>query len=152
MEAGRCVLDRQGKADTRRALVLAIRDALHDAGLEPTQVGHYNAHGLATVESDRLEAEAVLEVFGDYGRKIPVTAFKSYLGNPGASCGTLELAGSLAGLQHGVVLPTLNYQTPDPACPLNVVAGAPLPVENRVFVSANVTRVGQASAVVMSGA
>jgi 3-oxoacyl-[acyl-carrier-protein] synthase II len=130
----------------------AMRDALRDAGLQPQDIGHINAHGLGTPEADRIESQAIQDVFGEQGSRVPVTAFKSYLGNPGSSCGTLELAGSLLGLTHGVVLPTLNYTTPDPACPLNIVAGQPLPVDNRVILKVSVTRMGQASAVVVQGA
>jgi 3-oxoacyl-[acyl-carrier-protein] synthase II len=144
-----CVLDREGRPDNRRALVQAMRQALNDAGLQPQDVGHINAHGLGTPEADRIEAQAILDLFGEYGKRVPVTAMKSYLGNPGSSCGTLELAGSLVGLMHGIVPPTLNYETPDPACPLNIVAGKPLEVDNRIVLKVNVTRVGQASAVVI---
>ena len=65
---------------------------------------------------------------------------------------SLELAGSIVALQHGVIPATLNYKHPDPECALNVVSGKPLPVTNRTFLKINVTRMGQASAVVASGA
>jgi 3-oxoacyl-[acyl-carrier-protein] synthase II len=107
---------------------------------------------LATSESDISEALAIRDVFGGSAGKVPVTALKSYFGNCAAGCGTLELAGSLAGLKNGVVPPTLNYKQPDPECGLAVVAGEPLPVTNKTFLKVNVTRVGQASAVVVAGA
>ncbi|MBI3862199.1 MAG: beta-ketoacyl-[acyl-carrier-protein] synthase family protein [Planctomycetia bacterium] len=147
-----CVSTLAGKGDTRRALAQAMRLALKDAGLRPQDVGHINAHGLSTIESDRLEAQAIHDVFGDVATKVPVTALKSYFGNAAAGCGTLELAGSLAGLAHGVVPPTLNYSHPDPECGLSIVAGDPLPVTNKTFLKINVTRMGQASAVVIAGA
>jgi 3-oxoacyl-(acyl-carrier-protein) synthase len=61
------------------------------------------------------------------------------------------MAASLLALKHGVIPPTLNYETPDPACALNVVAGKPLATKNRTFLKINVTRMGQASAVVATG-
>lgn len=146
-----CVINRNGHARPRTALANAMRAALRDAGLEPGDVGHINAHGLATTESDREEAAAIGDVFADLGSRVPVTAIKSYIGNSGAGCGVLELSASLLGLQHGVVLPTLNYEQPDPDCPLNVVHGEPLPVENRTLLSINVTRMGQAAAVIVQG-
>lgn len=146
-----CVLSRDGKADLRRALVLAIKSALKDAKLEPQDIGHINAHGVSTRDGDLLEAQAIHEVFGDYGSKVPVTALKSYLGNSGSGCGTLELAGSFAALQHGVVPPTLNHTTPDPEIALNIVSGKPLPVTNKTFLKLSVTRMGQASALVARG-
>jgi 3-oxoacyl-[acyl-carrier-protein] synthase II len=147
-----CVSNGQGRGDLRRALVNAMRSALRDAGLSPGDVGHVNAHGLATREADREEAAAIHEVFGPRAGNVPVTALKSALGNSGSGCGTLELAGSLLALTQGVVPATLNYETADPECPLNVVHGAPLPVSNRVVLNVNVTRMGQASALVVAAA
>ena len=146
-----CVIDSAGQANLQRALVLAMKSALADARLSPTDIGHINAHGLGTRQSDQLEAAAIHEVFGSYASQVPLTALKSYLGNSGSGSGTLEIAGSLVGLQHGVVPPTLNYSTPDPECRLNVVTGEPLAVSNPVFLKISVTRMGQASAIVASG-
>jgi 3-oxoacyl-[acyl-carrier-protein] synthase II len=142
-----CVLSPTGVVGTRAALANAMRAAIREAGLRPDQIGHINAHGLGTLESDIEESKAILDVFGDdLGQKIPVTALKSYLGNSGAGSGMLELAGSLLGLAHGVIPHTLNYETPDPQCPLNIVSGKAMPTDNRVVLKINVTRMGQASA------
>ena len=145
-----CVADRGGKPRVSQALVNAMRAALRDADLQPEEIGHLNAHGLGTKRTDLEETQAIQEVFGRYSRILPVTALKSFLGNSGSGCGTLELAGSLLALQHGVVPATLNYETPDPACALNVVHGEPLPVSNRRMMNVNVTRMGQASALIVS--
>lgn len=147
-----CVIDGQGRADIRQALVSAMNSALRAAGLEPKDIGHINAHGLSDRRADAEEAAAIREVFGQQADDVPVTALKSYFGNAGAGCGPLELAGSLLALRHGVVPPTRNYTQPDPECPLNVVHGAPLPVDNKTLLKINVTRMGQASAVVVAGA
>lgn len=142
-----CVVSPEGVAGTRTALANAMRLALKEAGLKPDQIGHINAHGLGTRESDIEESKAILDAFGpELGRKIPVTAIKSYLGNSGAGSGSMELAASILGLSHGVIPPTLNYDNPDPECPLNVVCGKPMPTENRIVLKINVTRMGQASA------
>jgi 3-oxoacyl-[acyl-carrier-protein] synthase II len=145
-----CSIDHRG--DTRKSLALAMRAALKDAGLAPKDIGHINAHGLATPESDLHEAQAIHDVFGEYAAKVPVTALKSYLGNSAAGCGSLELAGSLIAVTHGAILPTLNYRNPDPECRLNVVSGGLLPTDNRIFLKINVTRMGQASSVIVAGA
>lgn len=147
-----CVLGKDGKPNVRQSLTQAMRMALHDAGIGASEIGHINAHGIATAEGDRDEAAAIHDVFGADSERVPVTAFKSYLGNSGSGCGPLEIAASLIGLQQGVVLPTLNFETPDPTCRLNIVHGKPLPVTNKTFLKTNVTRMGQASAVVIRGA
>lgn len=144
-----CVCDRDGTPRIRQALANAMRSALRDAGLTPADIGHINAHGLAQRHTDVEESQAIHDAFGDLGDKVPVTAFKSYLGNSGAGSGTLELAASLAALRHGIVPHTLNYETPDPECPLNVVRGEPLAVANKTVLNLSVTRLGQASALVI---
>ena len=123
-----------------------MQGALKDAGLSPPEIGHVNAHGLATRQSDVWEAEAIGEVFGP---DVPVTALKSYLGNSGSACGALEIAGSLLALNEGLIPATLNYETPDPCCPVNVVHGDHRPTSNRTFLAVNATRIGQAGAVVV---
>lgn len=144
-----CVTNRDLHGDTRRALVLAMRKALKKAGVSPAEIGHISAHGLGAPEVDRDEAAAITEVFGDLERSVPVTALKSFFGNPGASCGILEAAGSLLTLQDNLVPHTLNFEAPAPDCPVNVIKGEPLSVTNRTFLSIDVTRQGQASAAVI---
>ena len=145
-----CVFNPTGVAGSHRALANAMRAALRSAGLNPDQIGHVNAHGLGTQETDVEEAKAILDVFGsELGRRIPVTAPKSFMGNSGAGCGTLELAASVLGLSRGLIPHTLNYETPDPDCPLNIVTGQPQETKNRVVLNINVSRAGQASAAIV---
>ena len=147
-----CVIDSAGQVDQQQALVNAIQSALKNAGMKPEEIGHINAEGLGEKEADIAEARAIQQVFGENAASVPVTALKSILGNSGSGCGSLELAGSLLGLREGVVPATLNYETPDPECPLNVVHGEPLGIENKVVMNINVTRMGQASACIVEGA
>ncbi|MCA9042074.1 MAG: beta-ketoacyl-[acyl-carrier-protein] synthase family protein [Planctomycetaceae bacterium] len=144
-----CVADNEGRGHLREALAAAMKAALKSAGLSPSDIGHINAHGLGEIEADQKEAAAIHDVFGELASTVPVTSLKSYWGNPGASCGSLELAGSLVGLQEGTVFPTLNFQEQGPDdLPLNIVHGAPLAVENKTVLNINVTRQGQASAII----
>lgn len=144
-----CAAAKSGQPDIRLALANAMRSALNDAAMQPGDIGHINAHGLGSTESDRDEAAAIADVFGSRSSEIPVTALKSYFGNCGSGCGLLELAGSLLGLKNGVVPATLNYESPDPDCRLNIVHGQPLAVTNKSVLNINVTRMGQASAVIV---
>jgi 3-oxoacyl-[acyl-carrier-protein] synthase II len=148
-----CAFDRNGTNKVTRAIVNAARAALRDAGLTPADIGHVNAHGLGTPWIDVDEALAIHEIFGPAGESVPVTALKSVLANPGASCGALELAGSLAGLRQGLIPATKNYHTPDPACrPLNIVADKPQPTSNRIVLNLNTTTFGQAAALIVEAA
>jgi 3-oxoacyl-[acyl-carrier-protein] synthase II len=133
---------------TGAGLARAVRAALADAGIGPEEVDNVNAAGFGTVATDAWEARGLQEVFGNCREPVPATAIKSYIGNLMAGSGTTELAASLLGLQHGVVPPTLNYEEPDPACPIPVIAGAPRSIARPYFVKVSSTEMGQCAAVV----
>jgi 3-oxoacyl-[acyl-carrier-protein] synthase II len=134
---------------TGAGLARAIRAALADAGVGPEDVDHVNAQGFGSVKADSWEAHGIREVFGNCTQPVPVFAPKSYLGNLGAGAGTTELAASVLALEHGVCLPTLNYEAPDPACPVAVLTGAPRPLGRRHVVKVSFTEMGQCAAVVL---
>lgn len=145
--AARCEPGAHRRGLTGQALRLAIRAACEAAGLSREEVGHVNAHGVGTVPMDRAEAQAIAAELG----AVPVTATKSNFGHLGAGGGAVELVASLAGLARGLVPATLNYETPDPECPVNVVHGAPLAGRPGTAVKANLSSTGQAVAVVVRG-
>jgi 3-oxoacyl-[acyl-carrier-protein] synthase II len=133
-------------------VVRAIRAALAGAGIGPEEIDHVNAQGFSTCPGDACEARALQEVFGNCDPPVPVLAAKSYFGNLGAGSSTTELAASLLALQHGVVPPTLNYEEPDPDCPVSVLAGSPRPVRRKHVLKVSFTEIGQCAAVVVLGA
>lgn len=149
---GSCVMDVSGTADRRKAMVNAVNAALRDADLSPSDVESIHAHGLGETVADAEEADALSTVFGDALPNIPVTALKSYIGNSGAACGTLELAASLLAAKNGVLPAVLNYSQPDEKCPLNVVQGEHLTSSAKVILNLNVTAQGQAAAIVVAAA
>jgi 3-oxoacyl-[acyl-carrier-protein] synthase II len=134
--------DRDGAGITR-----AVRAALAEAGIGPEEVDHVNAHGSSTLEGDMWEARGLHAVFGGCDPPVPVFAPKSYFGNLGAASGLAELTGSLLALRHGLLPRTLNYEAPDPACPVSVAAAA-RPVTRPHFVKVGFTEMGQCAAVV----
>ncbi len=136
---------RAGAPPTGEALHRAMRLALDMACMTPGDVGHVNAHGLSTRGGDAMEAQAIRAVLGD----VPVTAPKSLFGNAGAGGGALELLASLLGLRHGLVPPTLNYERPDPQCPVNIVAGSPLAGRPATALALNYAPTGQAAALMI---
>jgi 3-oxoacyl-[acyl-carrier-protein] synthase II len=127
----------------------AVRAALKEAGIGPEQVDHINAHGLAAKDADVSEARGLQQVFGAVKPAVPVFAPKSYVGNLGAGGGTMELAASVLALQHGLIPVTLNYEHPDPACPLAVTRGEPRPVQRPYVVKVSFTQMGQCAALVL---
>ena len=150
---GGVVTTRTGQPLYRAALVRAIQSALRAAQVTIDDIGHINAHGLGMPEVDIAEAQAIHEVFGnELGRRIPVTATKSILGNSGAGSGALELAASLLSLRKGVIPMTLNCDQQREECTLNIVRHEPLATTNKVVLKLNVTRIGQASAAIVESA
>ena len=98
------------------------------------------------VGPDRIEAQAIQDCLGD----TPVTAPKSYFGSLGAGSGVVELAVSVKAVAEGVVPATLNYQHPDPSCPVNVIRGDPMEARNRTAVVLNQTPFGQFASVLVA--
>src|SRR5207245_4369136 len=133
---------------TGAGLARAIRQALAEAGIHPEDVDHVNAQGFSSLEADVWEARGIQEVFGSCKRPVPVFAPKSYFGNLGAGSGTAELAASLLALEHDVLPPTLNYEEPDPNCPV-LVANQPVPLTRPHLLKIGFTEMGQCAAVVL---
>ena len=80
-----------------------------------------------------------------------MTALKGYMGNLVSGCGAVELIASLIGVNRGLIPPILNCDQPDPECELDLVLESPRPTENPTFVNTNLTRHGQAAALVVRG-
>ena len=137
---------RPGGTAAGEAIRLGIRRALRVAGLEPADVGHVNAHGLSTRLDDQTEAQAIRDTLGD----VPVTAPKSYFGNLSAGTGAVEMAASVLSFRQGMVPCTLNYQRPDPLCPIHVIHGKPLAGARPTAVVLNQAHSGQAVALVLA--
>ncbi|MFF8902931.1 beta-ketoacyl-[acyl-carrier-protein] synthase family protein [Streptomyces lydicus] len=115
-----------------RGAAEALSAALGDAGLEPGDIGHVNAHGTSTVLNDRAEALALRQVFR---RPPPVTAVKGALGHAAGGAGAIEAACTVLTLQEQVVPPTANLRCLDPDIELDVVSKVPRPVRMAAAVS-----------------
>lgn len=142
------VADRRGVARRDAALANVIRGALRDGGLTTEAVGHIHAHGLSTRTSDSDEARAIREAFGARADELPVTAAKSYFGNLGAGSGVVELIASVLALRAGRLFSVLNFESPDPDCPIRVAQGTDISAGDS-FLNLSVTPQGQASAVLV---
>jgi 3-oxoacyl-[acyl-carrier-protein] synthase II len=129
-------------------LARAAGAALREAGIRPEEVDHVNAHGLSSPDADAWEARGLAAVFGAASPPAPVFAPTSYFGNLGAGSGTTELAASVLALHHGWLPATLNYEEPDPACPVAVLR-APQATARRHVLKVGFTEMGQCAAVVL---
>ena len=101
----------------------AIRAALKDGGIDPSDVDHINAHAASTPAGDKAEANAIHEVFGDRAAAIPVTSIKGAIGHCMAAAGALEFMSAVRTLTDNCIPPTRNYHNPDPEIDLDVVQG-----------------------------
>jgi len=143
--ANHCEPHVNGRPPEGTAIRASIAGALRAAGLEEGEVGHVNAHGLSTPDHDRAEARAIRDCLGD----VWVTAPKSFFGDLGAGTGAVEMAASLVAIEDQRVPITLNYEQPDPQCPVNVVHGEARAVDSSIALVMNQTTMGQAVAVVI---
>lgn len=103
----------------------AMSSALRDAKLEPTAIDYINAHGTSTPLGDKAETVAVKRVFEDHAYKLNVSSTKSQIGHLLGASGGVELILSLLALRDQVSPPTINLDTPDPACDLNYTPKTP---------------------------
>ena len=98
-----------------------MKNAMADAGIRPEQVGYINAHGTSTPMGDKVETIAIKMVFGEHAYKLAVSSTKSSTGHLLGAAGGLETGVVALALHHGVLPPTINYETPDPECDLDYV-------------------------------
>jgi 3-oxoacyl-(acyl-carrier-protein) synthase len=105
-----------------RGLLEAVRLATGNAGLRPRDIEAVSAWGPGHKTLDAAESATMREYFGDGLGEVPVSSLKGAIGNPFAAAGAMQVGCAALGLVHGFVPPTVNWQLPDPACPLNLSA------------------------------
>ena len=113
----------------------AMRNAMKDAGLEPSSIDYINAHGTSTPLGDVAETVAVKRLLGEHARKAVVNSTKSMTGHVLGAAGGIEAVFSVLALRDQVSPPTINLKTPDPACDLDYVANASRKMPIRVALS-----------------
>ena len=104
-----------------RGAILAMQRALADASLTADDVQYVNAHGTSTATNDPAETLAIKTVLGARAKSVPVSSNKSMLGHTIGAAGAVEAILTWKGMREGIVLPTINYEVPDPKCDLDYV-------------------------------
>ncbi|MCR9201184.1 MAG: beta-ketoacyl-ACP synthase II [Planctomycetaceae bacterium] len=121
-----------------RKAVVAISNALKAAELNPADIAdqtYVSAHGTSTKFNDSMETVALKKVFGDDASKLQISSIKSMLGHMiGAAC-AVEMSTCCMGLAHGLLPPTINYETPDPDCDLNYIPNTAMEKDVRYAVN-----------------
>jgi 3-oxoacyl-(acyl-carrier-protein) synthase len=114
---------------------MAIKNALEIARINADDVGYVNAHGTATVMNDAAETTSIKYAFGQKAYSIPVSSTKSMTGHMMGATGALEAILCVQAVREGILPPTINYETPDPACDLDYIPNQAREKKVRVVVS-----------------
>ncbi len=112
--------------------VFAMHKAIADAGLSSADIDYINAHGTSTLQNDQIETLAIKRVLGERAKKIPVSSNKSMIGHPIAAAGAIEACLTIMGMNNSILLPTINYEFPDPKCDLDYVPNQARQLEHGV--------------------
>jgi len=99
---------------------LVMKRAMADAEVTPVEIDYLNAHGTSTPYNDRTETQAIKLAFGEAAGKLRLSSTKSMTGHLIAGAGGVEAVASILALHHSFVPPTINYETPDPDCDLDI--------------------------------
>ncbi len=110
----------------------AMRKALADAGVRPDEVDYVSAHGTATPLNDAAETLAIKAALGDHAYKTAVSSTKSMTGHIMGATGAIETVFCTLAIRDQILPPTINYNTPDPACDLDYVPNEARPARVRV--------------------
>ncbi|MCB9421101.1 MAG: beta-ketoacyl-ACP synthase II [Ardenticatenaceae bacterium] len=122
-------------AENGEGAVLAMQMALDDARLAPTDIDYINAHGTSTELNDKGETAAIKTVLGEHAYNVPVSSTKSMHGHLLGAAGVLEALICLKSMEHGLLPPTINYETPDPRCDLDYVPNTARPANIKTIMS-----------------
>ena len=112
----------------------AIGLAMQQSGISAQDVNYVNLHGTSTELNDRIETQALKLALGERAPAVPMSALKSQIGHPQGACGAAGVAATIVAMQRGQIPPTINLETPDPACDLDYVplAGRKASIEHAV--------------------
>jgi 3-oxoacyl-[acyl-carrier-protein] synthase II len=106
-----------------------MRNAMKNAGIEPSRVDYINAHGTSTEVGDRVETVAIKRAFGEHAYKVAVSSTKSMMGHPLGGAGGIEAGIVVLAIRDQIAPPTINYETPDPDCDLDYVPNQARPMK-----------------------
>jgi 3-oxoacyl-[acyl-carrier-protein] synthase II len=114
--------------DSGSGAVRVMQKALKDAKVQPEQVMYINAHGTSTPYNDKFETMAIKKTFGEHAQKMAISSTKSMTGHLLGAAGGVEAVFSILSIHRDVLLPTINYETPDPECDLDYIPNQARPM------------------------
>ena len=111
--------------ETASGAIRVMNKAIKDAGILPEQISYINAHGTSTPYNDKFESLAIKTVFGEHAYRLAVSSTKSMTGHALGAAGGIEAVLSVLSMHENLLLPTINYENPDPDCDLDYVPNEP---------------------------
>lgn len=121
--------------DDGREAARAMRLALRDGGVDPDEIDHVSAHGSSTPLNDSTESRAIRLALGEAADRIVVSGTKGMTGHALGATGAVEIALAALGLRHGMVVPTVNLETPGEGCDLRYSPETPMTLRQRAVLS-----------------
>ncbi|RPH55375.1 MAG: beta-ketoacyl-[acyl-carrier-protein] synthase II, partial [Chloroflexi bacterium] len=122
-------------AENGAGAALCMKLALENAGLAPQEIGYINAHGTSTPLNDKSETAAIKTIFGEHAYRVPISSTKSMTGHLLGASGAVEAVACVQALKNNILPPTINYETPDPACDLDYVPNTARPASPQHIMS-----------------
>jgi 3-oxoacyl-[acyl-carrier-protein] synthase II len=135
-----------------RSAAIAIEQAIRNSKMNIDEIGHINAHGTSTKVNDRAETGAIKSAFKAHYQQPLVTSNKSMIGHTLGAAGAIEAISTVLTLYHGIIPPTINYDTKDPECDLNIVANEAREIRVKAAISNSFGFGGQNGVLVFSRA
>jgi len=132
-----------------KGAIRAMRRALEDGGLTPSDVDYINAHGTSTPINDAVETKAIKDLFGQRAYDVPISSTKSMIGHAMGGAGAIEAAVCIKTIEEGIIHPTINLENPDPECDLDYVPGEAREADVRVTLSNSFGLGGQNACLVL---
>lgn len=127
---------------------MVMKRALEEARVAPDSIDHIDSHGTGTKYNDITETQAIKTVFGGHAASLSVTSIKAMTGHLMGAAGAIEAISAILTMKHGVIPPTINYQTPDPECDLDYVTNTAREADVKTVVS-NSAGIGGCNAAVV---
>lgn len=110
-------------------VIRVMRNAMKDAGIQPSQIDYINAHATSTPVGDPLESNAIKACFGEHARRLAVSSTKSMTGHLLGGAGGLEAGITVLAIRDQVAPPTVNLENPDEGCDLDYVPNTARPMK-----------------------
>lgn len=129
--------------------IRCLSRALANAGIDPGEVDYISAHGTGTKENDKTETLIAKEVLGAHAAKTPMSSIKSMIGHTMGAASAIEAVASVLMITHNTLLPTINYEEPDPDCDLDCVPNEPRETKVDTIVSNAYAFAGNTSSLVL---